>query len=305
MNRIRQGLLVTALCLVVTSCDRSSKPSADARWIELEGTRIEYAHKVELAKLKLERQEASRPAADGTGIEDVEALRTQVTQLKALKDSLQTNLTNAEITALDRYRTHVETVRAKAVGKEYPTFQTAGGRTYENAKVAAVTDDGVKLVHASGIARLNSSDLSEAQRALFGLDEAFESAAQDRRNDQELAYHRWVDRQLAAEAPKREAEITRKTDAAEALAKIAAIQPRVTTQANLSPLQRPATSVSDSPKYRVRSRRTYNYYPAATYYRPSYSYQIYSTPRSAPSISLPGSGYCRPIITPSLSRPNQ
>lgn len=63
----------------------------------------------------------------------------------------------------------VETRRAEETGKRYAEYETLAGRVYKDVLITKITDAGISISHADGVARLEFDQLSPEQKKRFGI----------------------------------------------------------------------------------------------------------------------------------------
>lgn len=96
----------------------------------------------------------------------------------------------------------VETRRAEEVGKRYEQYVTSAGKVYRDVSISKITDAGVSIIHAEGVARLGFEELSAEQRKDFGITK--EGAAEIDAKEMEFtaAYKAKVEEQQKAKREK-------------------------------------------------------------------------------------------------------
>jgi hypothetical protein len=63
----------------------------------------------------------------------------------------------------------VEKRRAEETGKKYKEYTTLEGRVYKDVTITKITDAGISISHADGLARLRFEHLTPEQRKNFGI----------------------------------------------------------------------------------------------------------------------------------------
>lgn len=166
-------------------------------------------------------------------------------------------------------------LRDKAIGTRYDVF-TSNDRDFHQAVITDVQAQGIVLDHRDGKARIAVENLSPEQIAAFGLDLSQARTARQKEQEQEMAYHQWL-----------ESSLQRKNNATLASTpflseyKATPMRPASSSYSKPSLLrQTPQTTT-----YRVRNQgRARYYYVYPNYYNPysnqtpTYNYQ-YRYPR--------------------------
>lgn len=96
----------------------------------------------------------------------------------------------------------IEQRRAEETGKKYKVYETAKGEVYKDATVTKVTDAGITVMHAEGVARLRYEDLSAEQQKEFGITKEGAQAVYAKERKAAAAY----EAQVAAIQKKRQEE---------------------------------------------------------------------------------------------------
>jgi hypothetical protein len=253
---------VVLISLFLGACNQEKHQAA---WWEAEKERIELTQQLELKKYRLEQ-------ILGSDFEDLQKARATSEKMVALRKSLEpqksqvlTELQSLEQQWVGFRESMIRDQRQRAIGKSFDKLVLASGRSFEKVSVSAINDSGVTIRHSDGSARLRFDDLSAQQRWQFGLEEDLAIAAHQKESENAAEYERWVDTRLASNQAKlkEEAETARQEEiaASRTRANLLASQ---TVSANVSPLSRPASTVSYS------SSRSYRSGP--TYYNTGYSY---------------------------------
>jgi len=300
-NRTLPGLLAGLLSLSATSCDRSAKhASADPEWIRLEGTRQELIHKIGVAEIRVARLERQQAKADPAALELPAQLSARLIDLNEKHRKLSAEISDLESSIAMEHRQHLESVRSLAVGTEFQKLDTRTGNSYQDVKVVAVDDTGVKISHSAGISRLGSEDLDPSLCEKFGIDKDLELAANQKVQQRQQAYFQQVARDAAANDASTLADTTR-----------ANLEP-IPTQAatNLNPLghatlgTNPAQPYSGTYSYYYRTRPTIYYYPPTSYYSGYNCYQSSYNRGYVPAGPRPTTGQSStPAIRPYSTTP--
>ncbi len=293
-------LLLGTLLAAMPSCKRPADAKADPEWWRLESQRVEFAHRLELLELRMEKTDAR--------LTEVEKIREEAREASALAASLETRTKKlrAELDGLtaelDQKRENwVQQIRAKAMGMRFDTLEGRGGRIYEDVWITRVSDIGIEFRHKSGSARLAATDLDAKQLALFGIDLREAREASEKERAAVLAYEASVDRAVAARKAVEEEQAS-----ARMLAKVEAR--RTSEELKKSATDLVAATVSsrsrlNEPPRRVRSSYYggsvyYSGYRASCaptlYYRNSRSTTMWDLPPRAPSSPPPV--VCPPVF---------
>jgi hypothetical protein len=113
----------------------------------------------------------------------------------------------------------IEARRAAEVGKKYDRMTTATGQVYERVIVSKVSDAGISITHADGLARLRYEQLTAEQREYFGITKEGAAAVYGEEAKQKAAYEAKV-----AEQQKATREFIEKHEVAMAKAELAEAQ---------------------------------------------------------------------------------
>lgn len=268
-----------------------TRPTHDANWWALECEREDLQGRLALQKLRLEAKMGSQDGPESQVIreqvdrnaETLKALRQQVVDLKG-------EIAETRSAMLATRETHVRETRRLALGKEWAEFISKDGRMYEQVKVAAIDDGGVTLRHLHGSAKLRYTDLTEAQRQMFGIEQDTSMAAEEAEGRRTAAYHQWLENER------------RQADQRETLAMIASFRSkptapvkRVQPQVHLNPP--PVTAADSKSSLRIGSLSS----PAR---KLPTSNRIYTRSRNNTYFYSYGGGggscaptYCRPYVT--------
>jgi hypothetical protein len=109
-------------------------------------------------------------------------------KLTAARTNLQTSVEILERGFSDYRAKYREAARAAAVGRSLGDLKIRGGRTYQKAVIAKVTDVGLEIRHEHGLARVQAPDLAPALQDEFQWDDEERRA----RLKRELANHRAI-----------------------------------------------------------------------------------------------------------------
>lgn len=63
----------------------------------------------------------------------------------------------------------IEKRRAEETGKKFKEYQTVSGQVYRDVRITKITDAGISITHADGLARLRFEHLKPDQRKEFGI----------------------------------------------------------------------------------------------------------------------------------------
>lgn len=265
-------LLAAAVTLLVVGCGSEKHDSA---WWEGENERIALQHELELKTFRFEQ-------VYSTDFTELEALRKSngssaaaLEQLRRQKTDLTVAVASLEDQREEVRRTAIGEQRQRAMDKTFDEMTLASGRSFRKVSVSSIDDAGVTIRHADGSAKLRYEDLSAVQRVFFGLDEEFSAAAEDREEQDAIAYERWIDSRLLVMKEKESAASERREEIAQRNAQASSAMSRNLVAANTSPLAQPSRSAG------------YSTYRA---YRPTYRYVYYSAPRYRYN-------YCRPRVS--------
>jgi hypothetical protein len=188
----------------------------------------------------------------------------------------------------------VEKRRAEETGKKYKEYTTLEGRVYKDVTITKITDAGVSITHADGLARLRFEQLTPEQRKDFGITKEGAAAVYTEEMKAQAAYEAKVEVQQK-EQQKAKDELLAKQTAALLAAEMAVRPQQIHSSKIESTLEIPTYPVirgsGNAVLYGTRrytpSSTNYNYnggyaYPAGYGYYPSY-YPNYSPP-----------GHCHP-----------
>ena len=107
----------------------------------------------------------------------------------------------------------VEKRRAEETGKKYKEFETVSGRVYRDVTITEITDAGISITHADGLARLRFEHLKPEQRKDFGITKegalavyaeemkvqaAYEAKVEAQQKEQQKAKDEFLAKQTAA-----------------------------------------------------------------------------------------------------------
>jgi len=255
--------LLLAVSLTAAACQRKGDAIAsDPEWIRMEGDRIERQHRLQLLQLRAARIENGHLSNTSIGTE-LESGRACLATLRQTRDELRQDIAGLEQRNEALRQQGLRAARASAAGRRLPELKLASGRVFRDVTIVRVSEIGLEIRHASGVARIGDGELSLAQREEFGIDPELAATAAAREQADARSYEAHIDRQLAAKAAL-ERKATRPAPPREdALAAAAA---RVaSTEIPVSPLH-------ETPRYfgGVRS----SYYRTRTVY---YDYPVYRT----------------------------
>lgn len=202
------GLILVVMAAVGLSVLLESRFSFSRNTRELET--VIAADKEEIARLTLRNEESQSELASAaprlTAVEnELKALRPKLRENQAKLAELTQRLeeTKRSIPALGeqfeayrkRYR---EQTWAEAVGQSLGDLEVRGGKVYQDARITKVTEVGLEVRHADGIARIQGPDLPEA------LQDRFQWNDQERmkRLQEEIAHREAMSRPDGDPAPK-------------------------------------------------------------------------------------------------------
>ena len=291
-----------------------SRDTHDGDWWAGECEREELKGRLEIFQIRLQAMtNGPDESRIQTARETSAVLGERLSKLRTQSETLRVSIagTLGELTVLEDKR--VNETRRLALGREWGRFTPNDGRTYENAKVVAIDDGGVTLRHLHGSAKVRFADLTEEQRAIFGLEKESSIAAEAEERKSISAYHEWV------EGEERDAEIRKAAAIADVfLAKRAAPQkktirkdtgvwmPLAASVENKSPLKigtldAPARKLTTSDRIYSRPRNNiyfYRYSNGGGQCSPGYrngSYQNWTFDRPS---TAPAPRPFNPVITP-------
>lgn len=190
--------------------------------------------------------------------------------------------------------------RAEETGKKYKEYTTLEGRVYKDVTITEISDAGISITHADGLARLRYEQLTPEQREIFGITKAGAAAVYAEEKKAQEVYEAKVRAEMQEEQKAKDELFAKQTAAlqeAERLAAERAQKQAVATKIE-STLEIPAYPVirgSENavlyPTQRYSPSRTTHYgsggyvYPGsggAYYYQPTggYYYPTYYSPYS-------------------------
>lgn len=260
-------LLIT-VSLTAAACQRKGDATAcDPEWIRMEGDRIERQHKLQLLQLRAARIENDHLANTSIGTE-IESGRACLATLRQTRDELRQDIAGLERRNEALRQQGLRAARASAAGRRLAELKLASGRVFRDVTIVRVSEIGLEIRHASGVARIGDGELSLAQREEFGIDSELAATAAARELAEVRSYEAHLDRQLAAKAAL-ERKATRPEPPREDA--LAAAPARVASTANaVSPLH-------EAPRYFGGARPGY-YRPRTRYYDvPVYRTTTYGT----------------------------
>jgi len=275
------------------SCNKTgANAMKDTECIKLEGLRVELQHRVAITQLKADRIERQMHQ-DVTPINILANLKSRHRELEARKARLTKDVHSFEEALLIARADQIEMARSQMTGKELTSLQCRSGRTFEQVKIIAIDDSGVRIRHAVGSARLRFEDLTDNQREQFGMDEGLALAAISAESQELQAYEQSLDKELAAIASRAPAIDERPLQQSAARNTESAFDRRV------SPGSASRTPNQTVAHYNTGNRRT------TYYYTPYYSshYQSSSAAHCTP-IPTTAAGTFWPADTPVTPTPN-
>ena len=279
---------IIAATLMATGC---GKRQETADWWQAEQQRIELSQQLELKNYRFE-QTYSRD------FEQLEKLRRSskvaVPHLDSLRQqrlALGDQIQSLECQWVSFRESAISNQRQLAMRKTFEKLTLASGRTFVNASVASINDSGVTIRHTDGSARLRFADLDANQRTFFGLEADLAQAAEEKETQDVAAYESWVEKRMVAlnEKKSQEMEVAKREDSAAQRTR-AVLAAQLVTAANVRPLARPASNVSN---------RSWSYSRDYSSSRPSYHHVYYN---NVPSYNCRYYGYS---VYPSRPRPPQ
>ncbi|MFD0895555.1 hypothetical protein KBB96_19525 [Luteolibacter ambystomatis] len=193
----RLWVLLCPLALLTNSCSRKVTADNDPVWRRLELKRMELVQQRELAEFKVAQMEIRRTKG-ADQIATAARLTVYRAELEAYRDTLRADVPLLETALAAAHADRLAETRRKAKGLEFATLTTRTGTTFEKVKVEEVRDDGAKISHSSGFARLRVEDLDQQMCDRLGLDESLEQLAVRQIEARQSAYHREADQTLAA-----------------------------------------------------------------------------------------------------------
>lgn len=204
---MRTRLLLLLAPVALVACRDGSNARLEAEWWRLEADRAELAARVEVMQLKTGRLASAREEAeDSTARHHLLSARRQTLTLQI--DSTQREIRRMEDEMASLRETWLADRRRNTAGRTLPTLTALNGRVFSQVRITRVTKAGVEFRHQRGAARLVAGDLPMDLRHEFGLDAAQSAIALERESDDQIAYDRWVDRQLDAEPEKDRPRVT-------------------------------------------------------------------------------------------------
>jgi hypothetical protein len=255
-------------------------------WWQAEQERIALSHLLELKEFQHSQTFGStyHELQKIREIAEFDAISIRV--LSERRSILQNEVQLLAVELAEFKKLAIQRQREQATGRTFEKLVLPSGRTFSNARVAAINDAGVTLRHAEGSARMRIDDLSPEQQVFFGLEVDLAIAAERREFESAVSYERAVDVQLAAMKvqEKLNAESAMREEAVRR-AKRTQIAAQQTIASSIRPLSQPATRLGS------RSWDPYSYrmqYPSDRFY---YGYTYYSSPtytRWCPSVYTSG-----------------
>ena len=191
---------VTAITVMLSSvsCHKTGANALlDTESIKLEGSRVELEHRLAVARLRADRHDR-QTNQDLTPIRVLANLISRHRELEERKAGLIAEVHSFEESLLTARAAQIEIARSQMTGKELASLQCRSGRTFEQVKIVAIDDSGVRIRHAIGSARLGFEDLTDTQREQFGMDEGLAMAAITAESQKLHAYEQSLDEELAA-----------------------------------------------------------------------------------------------------------
>jgi|688.fasta_scaffold08014_10 hypothetical protein len=82
----------------------------------------------------------------------------------------------------------IEKRRAEKTGKKFKEYHTVSGQVYRNVTITKITDAGISITHADGLARLRFEHLKPDQRKEFGITQEGAEAIYSREMKAKAAY---------------------------------------------------------------------------------------------------------------------
>lgn len=250
--------------MVATLTSGCRESGSDAAWWQGEQQRLELSKNLELKEYRYQQ-------TAGGDVAEFEKLCASNHSGKLRRSELVQNhfALSAEIESMERQlvalrEDSIQNQRQIALGKKFKQFSVSSGRTYVDVSVAMIDDAGVTLRHADGSARLTYSDLDDAQRRFFGLEESSSLAAHEQEKRQALAYEQWIDSSVAVVRAKTERDsFSAKQDEEVARRARTMLAANQTSYSSTRALAQPAKSFGGY-------SRSYS-----SYRRPSYRYVYY------------------------------
>lgn len=272
---------VLLIALAIPACDKGGNEAVS--W-EFEQERVELEQRLKLGEYRLGLMSPN-------GMSELERLNAIVTEseqklkfLRSDRNSLAADIKTLEENCRNLCETAIEAQRSKSTGLRFPSLTIKDGRIFANVSVTQVDDGGVAIRHEHGAARLRYGDLSEEQRAMFGLEESSALAAEELERREAIAYEKSIEQEmeLIREEQERNAAVARSEESSrEARSLMAASTP---TTRETSALSKPATPFGTGSIY----RRSYDPYRYRSAYRYTYYYPTtrnpYCTPRTYRSV---------------------
>jgi hypothetical protein len=278
MKTIYSILLIS---LAVPACNNDRDHAFS--W-ELEQERVELEQRLKLGEYRL-----GLMSPDGMSELDrltaiVKESEQKLKFLRSDKNSLTVEVNTIEQDCRNLCESAIEAQRSKSTGLRFPSLTINDGRTFINASITQVDDAGVAIRHEHGAARLRYGDLSESQRALFGLEESSALAAEEIERREAIAYEKSIEQEmeLIREEQERNAVASRNQESSREARSLMAATSRSTPET--SALSKPATPFGTGSIY----RRSYDSYRYRSSYRYTYYYPTtrnpYCTPRTYRSV---------------------
>jgi hypothetical protein len=82
----------------------------------------------------------------------------------------------------------IEKRRAEETGKKYKEYETVSGQVYRDVTITKITDAGISITHADGLARLRFEHLKPEQRKEFGITQEGAEAIYTKEMKEKAAY---------------------------------------------------------------------------------------------------------------------
>lgn len=280
--KIRPIVLVGAVCTLV-SC---GKRSSEARWWELEQTRIGLDCQLRLATYRWEAADKNR--ASFTNYQQMIEINERNTELiESMR--VQKKVLHGEILATqnewDKSRDlHKKTRRSNLIGKTFEVLSLEDGRHFNKVRITNIDDAGVAIRHSDGTARLDIHDLGEQKAAEFGIEKASALVALAKEEQQAIAYEQWHFSMMRSlemlRIEKNARNALAEKDKAKAV-RSAAFSKAANTDASLRPLAQPPRPFgASSIRWRYPWRTySYRYRPVYVYQHPKYYHHAYNAGR--------------------------
>lgn len=198
---VRRSAMIRSLCCLVFGAMiaaggyfYATRDTHDSDWWAGECEREELKGRLEIFRVRVEAMNHGPDESRIKAAQEASAvLGERLSKLRTQSETLRVSIvgTLGELAILEGKR--VNETRRQALGAEWGRFTSNDGRNYENAKVVAIDDGGVTLRHLHGSAKVRFADLTDEQRAIFGLDEKSSVAAEAEERKSVSAYHEWVE----------------------------------------------------------------------------------------------------------------